>query len=246
MGLLRSTCGFDEVTQAGDGQEVVDLFNMAPYDLVVLDWEMPIRSGLDVLKILRAKGSKIPIVMCTSLSSKAAIVEAIAAGASGYIVKPYQPNDVEERLKQVMAQAHAAKQVHRVLLVDDSSTIRTVVGNILKKMGHFDEVLEAEDGRQALELLRQIPVDLILLDWNMPVLDGLSTLREFRTYNTTTRVVMVTTEASGAQLKDAIAAGVNGYVVKPFEAEALRARVEKVMEGVPGFEHRHIIPGSPV
>lgn len=111
----------------------------------------------------------------------------------------------------------------RVLMVDDSNTMRRIMMTQLKAAG-IDDILEASNGEEALTMIdKNMPVDLMVLDINMPVLDGLATLRTMRAnekYNTV-RIVMVTSESEKSKVMEAIAAGANDYLVKPFTPESL-------------------------
>jgi two-component system, chemotaxis family, chemotaxis protein CheY len=111
----------------------------------------------------------------------------------------------------------------RILLVDDSNTMRRIVQNQIKAAG-FNDIVEATNGEEGLALLASsMPVDLIVLDINMPVLDGMAMLRKVRAepkYNNV-KIVMVTSESEKTKVMDAIAAGANDYLVKPFTTENL-------------------------
>ncbi|MEN0020996.1 MAG: response regulator [Planctomycetota bacterium] len=117
----------------------------------------------------------------------------------------------------------------RVMLVDDSRTMRNVEKNILAQLG-YSNVVEACDGQDALSKVAAAEPDLILLDWNMPNMDGLTFLKNFRKTNQTCVVIMVTTEAEKARVVEAIKAGVNNYVVKPFTPEDLSARITETLQ----------------
>jgi two-component system, chemotaxis family, chemotaxis protein CheY len=114
----------------------------------------------------------------------------------------------------------------RVLLVDDSGTMRTIQKRCLQKLNVAD-VIEAEDGVQALQLFQQGQFDVVLTDWNMPNMDGLSLLKEIRQQNREIPVIMITTEAERARVVLAIQCGVSDYLVKPFTPEGLKEKLEK-------------------
>lgn len=114
----------------------------------------------------------------------------------------------------------------KVLLVDDSGTMRTIQKRCLNKLG-LEDIVEAEDGRQALELFERISFDLVLSDWNMPNMDGLTLLKEIRQRNTSIPVIMITTEAERARVVTAIQAGISDYLVKPFTPDGLREKLER-------------------
>jgi two-component system, chemotaxis family, chemotaxis protein CheY len=114
----------------------------------------------------------------------------------------------------------------QALVIDDSRAVRLLVGNILRQQGF--EVHEAGHGQQGLEQLQQNPeISLVLVDWNMPVMDGLEfikTVRQSRTWDSL-RIVMVTTETESEQVQRAMTAGANEYVMKPFTSEVLVAKL---------------------
>jgi two-component system chemotaxis response regulator CheY len=118
----------------------------------------------------------------------------------------------------------------RVLVVDDSSTMRRIIANTLKKLGH-DEIIEAGDGTEALQVVEAGRPDLILTDWNMPRMDGrefVQTLRQNPEMGGIP-VLMVTTQAEKPDVVVALEAGVNDYVVKPFTPEALKEKIAEVL-----------------
>lgn len=114
----------------------------------------------------------------------------------------------------------------KVLLADDSGTMRTIQKRCLNKLG-VEDVTEAEDGRQALELFNKADFDVVLSDWNMPNMDGLALLKEIRLINKEVPVIMVTTEAERSRVVTAIQAGVSDYLVKPFTPDQLKDKLQK-------------------
>jgi two-component system chemotaxis response regulator CheY len=121
----------------------------------------------------------------------------------------------------------------RTLIVDDSSVMRKIVERALRQAGlDLATVLEASSGTEALELLRRERVDLILSDINMPQMDGLEFLRQREAQNLApdTPVVMITTESSEEHVREAIAAGAQGYIRKPFTPEQVKDRVVPLLE----------------
>jgi two-component system chemotaxis response regulator CheY len=121
----------------------------------------------------------------------------------------------------------------KVLLIDDSRTMRNIQKNVLKTFCEH-ECVEAGDGVEGLAAVAAAGggagFDLILVDWNMPNLDGLSFVKKFRETNKGTPVIMVTTEAEKTRIIDAIKAGVNNYVVKPFTPDSLLERIKQTLE----------------
>ncbi len=119
----------------------------------------------------------------------------------------------------------------KILLVDDSQTIRNIQKNVLKQLGHTD-FLKAEDGVQGLAVYAETPPDLMLVDWNMPNMDGITFIRKIRETDKTTPIIMCSTEAEKSRVLEAIQTGVNNYIVKPFTAESLGEKIAQTMAKV--------------
>lgn len=117
----------------------------------------------------------------------------------------------------------------KILVVDDMSTMRRIVKNILKQLG-FANMDEAENGQEALQKLRADTFGFVVSDWNMPVMPGIEMLRAIRADEKLKHipVLMVTAEAQKENLIEAIQAGVNNYVVKPFTAETMQEKINKI------------------
>ena len=116
----------------------------------------------------------------------------------------------------------------KILLVDDSKTMRNIQKSVLTQMGHT-QIEEACDGQDALSKVGAFQPELLLVDWNMPNMDGLSFVKAFRQQDKTTPIIMVTTESERARVVEAIKAGVNNYVVKPFTPDILNQRITETM-----------------
>lgn len=114
----------------------------------------------------------------------------------------------------------------RVLVADDSSTMRKIILRSLAAVG-VPTATEAADGVEALEAFKNGEFDLVLTDWNMPNKNGLDVIQGIREINQTVPIIMVTTEAEKSQVLKAIQAGVSDYLVKPFTADTLRQKLEK-------------------
>src|SRR5262245_46642802 len=114
----------------------------------------------------------------------------------------------------------------RFLIVDDSSTMRRIIINTLNKLGHQD-VQEAGNGKEGLDRLTSGPVDMIITDWNMPEMSGIDFIRAVRTSSNVkdVPVLMVTTNAAKDDIVEALKAGVNSYVVKPFTPETMKEKI---------------------
>lgn len=114
----------------------------------------------------------------------------------------------------------------RVLVVDDSSTMRRIIANALKKIG-CDDIVEAGNGAEGLARFDSGGIDFVVTDWNMPVMNGLEFVRQLRGIASASKVpvLMVTTNAESTDIAGAKEAGVNDYVVKPFTVETLKDKM---------------------
>jgi two-component system chemotaxis response regulator CheY len=117
-----------------------------------------------------------------------------------------------------------------VLIVDDSGVLRKLIARSIRQCFNVGEIWEAGDGQLGLAELEKHPnTDLILLDWNMPNMDGITFLKAIRGKGIKTPVIMVTTEASDTKVAEAKASGANGYVCKPFTPEAMESTLGKYL-----------------
>jgi len=118
----------------------------------------------------------------------------------------------------------------RLLVVDDSSTMRRIIRNNLKSLG-FEDIIEAENGEAAMTRLQSEKVDIVITDWNMPVMSGLELVTAMRGNPTLkqTPVLMVTTVAEKDEIVKAMQAGVTNYVVKPFDAATLKGKLDRII-----------------
>ncbi len=117
----------------------------------------------------------------------------------------------------------------KILIVDDFKTMRRIIKNLLKELG-FSNVTEAEDGSMALGILKSNDFDLVISDWNMPKMEGIELLKRIRCTEHLEKlpVLMITAEAKREQVIEAAQHGINGYIVKPFNAATLKEKIERI------------------
>lgn len=118
----------------------------------------------------------------------------------------------------------------RILAVDDSPTMRRIIINTLKRAG-YSNVQEAQDGKDALAKIRVEKIDFVITDWNMPEMDGLTFVTSLRSAPETKDlpILMVTTRSVKDDIMEAMKAGVNNYIVKPFTPDTLKAKIEEIL-----------------
>ncbi len=118
----------------------------------------------------------------------------------------------------------------KILAVDDSPTMRRIIINTLKRAG-FNDVVEASDGKDALAKLKVEQINFIITDWNMPEMDGLALVTTLRSSNEYKNmpILMVTTRSVKDDILEAMKAGVNNYIVKPFTPDTLKQKIEQIL-----------------
>ena len=119
----------------------------------------------------------------------------------------------------------------KFLAVDDSPTMRRIVVNTLKRIG-YDDVIEAVNGKDALEKIQGSGVDFIITDWNMPEMDGLEFVKSLKSDSATDTlpILMITTRGVKEDIVDAMKAGVSSYIVKPFTPQVLKEKIDSILE----------------
>jgi two-component system chemotaxis response regulator CheY len=123
----------------------------------------------------------------------------------------------------------------KILVVDDFSTMRRIVKNLLKQIG-YETIDEAEDGEQAYAKLKNEKYQFVVSDWNMPNMTGIELIKKVRSDPELKDLpfLMVTAEAEKEKVVEAIKSGVNNYIIKPFTAEILKEKMEKIFEKLEG------------
>ena len=220
-----------------------------PYQLLLSDGQMPDKDGFMLAEAVKADPAfqRLPMILLTSAGRAGDGARCRELGIAGFLTKPVKQSDLLETMQAVLRgeeavkapqrrQAPVAPRPLRVLLAEDNAVNQQVAARILQKRGHA--VVVVENGRQALDALRaagERPFDVVLMDVQMPEMDGLaatSALRgEERGTNRHVPVVAMTAHAMEGDRERCLAAGMDGYVTKPVEAEALVAAVEGAVSG---------------
>lgn len=228
--MLREL-GF-EVASASDGEDALrQLDPLTPPDVVTVNWEMPHLDGIGFLRAFRDRPSfrNVPVIMVSGEDRPPQIAEARAAGADAYVVKPVSPTVLKDTLQQLGVLKRASRELPasepppaamsriRVLVVDDSVIVRRTLTLVLGDDPEIDVVGAAVDGRVALDSLTQITPDIIVLDIEMPRMNGFEVLQVLRKERPTLPVVMFSslTERGAAATLEALMLGANDYVLKP-------------------------------
>jgi two-component system, sensor histidine kinase and response regulator len=234
-----------EVSVASSGQEGIDRLEKAaqdqPYELVLMDWKMPGMDGIEASKLIKSsnKLTKIPtIIMLTAYSKDEVIHQAKGVGLDGYLTKPINPSHlldsimeifgkkVEKRVRrgsdyQVDTEALNVIQGAKILLVDDNEINQEIGNEILEQAGCY--VTIANDGKEAVEKVAQSEFDCVLMDIQMPVMDGYTATRTIRkdAQFSGLPIIAMTANAMEEDKKQAAASGMNDHVAKPIDVKQL-------------------------
>jgi CheY-like chemotaxis protein len=223
--------GFENnnIFEADDGLNGVNLLRTQRVDLIISDWNMPNMDGLELLKTIKGypELETIPFIMITSETEKEKVDEAFKAGVNQYIFKPFKFKYFEEKIQQTLGKnLYGSKQV---LVVDDSPVIRHIVEKQLKMLGFGGfNFLGANHGVEALSILEEKNVDLIITDLHMPDMDGIELIKEIRENEKTDLipVLMITSDFSPDKMLEAYEAGVDEFMQKPFKVVALEEKIK--------------------
>ncbi|MCD6025354.1 MAG: two-component response regulator [Fibrobacteria bacterium] len=209
------------VVSAHEGAAALELARKHKPHLVLLDENMPGLSGTEVLQALRAdEGLRgIPVIMLTAQSHARDVARAVAAGAVDYLVKPFDPGQLADKVRELMHRSGKS-----VLIADDDAAIRDLLAYKFRLAGL--RVLTAADGEEALRQAQLHRPDLAILDRMMPGLDGVTVLQQLRASPETRRipVIFLTAMRQERDILEGFRLGVADYVIKPFLPEEVLAR----------------------
>ncbi len=238
-----------------------------PYALVILDYQMPDMDGLQLARAIKAEPAlaPLPLVLLSSIGLRGTSKECKEAGIAGNLTKPVRPSQLFDCLATVMNAPRArtsptdrpaapaptrhgfkkisGRQRRRVLVADDNETNQMVVVRMLRKLGLQSDV--AANGKEAVDAVQLIPYDLVLMDCQMPEMDGFSATRSIRRAEsadgTHVPIIAVTANAMRGDREKCIAAGMDDYLAKPIKLEdlddVLRRWIQIPVPGEPGAEH---------
>ena len=215
-----------ECDEAANGAEAIERLTIGPRpDVVTVNWHMPVMDGIELIRRLREhpRHRDLRLLMISTESDRTRIDSALAAGADDFVSKPFTPEALARKLvglgvcSATEISATAARGPIRVLIVDDSATIRSLLTATLSADTELKVVAVAVNGQAAVEMVAATPPDIVLLDVEMPVLDGISALRQIRRLQPRLPVIMFSslTERGAKSTLDALLAGANDYAAKP-------------------------------
>ena len=237
-----SSFGYAEVIQVSNAESALETLNSMQIDFVISDWEMPGKSGLDLLRFIRGHQTfrRIPFIMITSQVSqeKLKIKNAVAFEVNAYIVKPFRAQVLKEKIESLIPKTFVEKNFtirKAALIVDDDTGVLGVMTEYLKELG-YENIYTANDGAQAFTLLEEKgdEIAFVLSDWDMPHLAGIDLLRKIRLdprFNALAFVMMTSpTSMEKIKIGEAIDSEVDQYLLKPIRIDDLRIKIELALQ----------------
>lgn len=234
--------GVFQVDGVASGGEALQALRKGARDLTVSAMYLPDMTGTELVQAMRADPATagVPFILVSS-ESRAQVLEPVRqSGVCGILPKPFSQEQLATALRATLdllgpeshlGQDGVALDGIRVLLVDDSPMARRFIRQVLERMG-IDDFLEAENGRQAVDILAEAMVDLVVTDYNMPEMDGKALIDYIRTqsWQNTVPVLMVTSEADEGRLAAVHGMGVVGVCDKPFQPATVRALLNGLLK----------------
>jgi two-component system sensor histidine kinase/response regulator len=242
---------------AAGGSEALEMIGASldrPYDLAILDMQMPDMDGLELAAAIKSDpaNEKMKLVLMTSMAQKGHAAKSAQAGIAGYLNKPVRPAQLYECLRAVMGPAsptvtqippqpskivtaHSLKEARdlrrpRVLLAEDNQTNQLAAVGMLERLGYQVDV--AFNGLEAVAACREIDYGIVLMDNQMPEMDGLTATREIRTFELAQRkppvpIIALTANAMHGDREKCLEAGMSDYLSKPFKMAQLGEMLQR-------------------
>jgi DNA-binding response OmpR family regulator len=212
-----------EVDEAENGEIGLNKLFAGQFDLVVLDVTMPVLDGPGMLEQMRARSNKTPVLMLTSESSSSVIASVLKQGISDYILKPFQGDDLKKKVKKILKISdgdiqQGARPTGDVLIIDDIENVSKRLRTLLPEKLGMDF---SPSSKAALAQCREKQYKVILVDVDLPETDTASFLKQLRLLQPTTAIFTMPVRSEKNAEADAKAAGFDGVVFKPFDAEGI-------------------------
>lgn len=215
-----------EVDLAINGAKAVEAARQKQYSLILMDIQMPIMSGQEAAKIMRTEGVTAPIVAFTANVMKHQVEEYAKLGFAGVVEKPIIREKFFATLKQLIRPL--SPRTCRILVAEDNEVNQMILFRHITKANENAEVSLACNGEAALELVRKQRFDLILMDMEMPVMDGLTATKRIRALGDDTPLYIVSGNVSREDRELSQQAGATGHIAKPLDREQIRSLVQNL------------------
>ena len=203
------------ITATDNGRECLTLLKGGNIDLAFIDIHMPELSGMEAIWVARKQGIGTFVTLMSGAMPTNILDAAQRLRAYEVLVKPFTIDDI---VKIIRTYARVSAPM-KVLIVDDSSTVRTVVQKVVQQSVFNCEITEAGDAKSAIRCCTEQDFDTVLLDWNMPNMDGFTALQRLRAIRPDLKIVMISADRDEMKERQAREAGAHGFLYKPFYAE---------------------------
>jgi signal transduction histidine kinase/CheY-like chemotaxis protein len=258
-----------KVTVADSGAKAIAMITKAAdqgkcYDLIIMDWKMPGLDGIETARRIKAQTTLTPsprIIMVTAYGRQEVMRKAEAAGLEGFLMKPVNPSVMFNTIMEVFGQEVVRGPRNqtgqrladdtlqkiggaRILLVEDNEINQQVATEILANAGL--QVSLASNGQEAVKMVRENEFDVVLMDIQMPVMDGYAATREIRNLKSEIRnvpIIAMTAHAMTGDREKSLEIGMNGHVTKPIDPNELFTTLEKWVRPSNEREHDQTSPG---
>jgi two-component system chemotaxis response regulator CheY len=243
--IIRDFLAGLEVTRintVGSGTEALAHMCERPPSVIISAFYLPDMTGVELIEAMRADEalSAVPFVLVSSETRPQVLDPVRQSGACAILPKPFTENQLATALRAALDFINPTAMLNveidleqlRVLLVDDSPNARRFVRHVLGNLG-IEEFIEAENGVQAMEILSETMVDLVITDYNMPEMDGRALVEHIRqqSWQSSVPILMVTSESNMSRLAAVEQAGVSAICDKPFEPTTIKRLIEQAMQG---------------
>jgi len=231
--------GYHVVGDLARGQGLDEAVERLRPDIVCLDYHLPDGDGIEFLELIHGTHPEVAVVMITGDANPDLEHRAAEAGATGFIRKPFTPARIATELRQIaqvralLADGHALNEPPkapraRAVVADDSAAMRLLLTRILHQAA-VEVVGQACNGEEAIGLVSDFSPEIICLDLDMPVMNGLDALRAIRAQQNASKILMITGRTDRDAVLQAAKGGATGYIVKPFQPDKVVEAINKLL-----------------
>ncbi|MCM8541302.1 MAG: response regulator [Lentisphaeraceae bacterium] len=227
------------IDEAENGLEAINMLREGEYDGIIMDISMPVMDGLEAVERIRAgeageEVKDVPVIAFTSEKVYFASIKCDKVGCDGFIAKSTKMINFLEIASDVISGHKELKDIpdclfenKRVLIADDDAMSRMMIRKLLEEMNI--KVLEAHDGNKVLDIFKAIACDLVIMDIQMPGMDGLEAVRKLREMNKEVSVIALSGYSEDELVNQAKNAGMSDYLVKPVTKKVLYRKLRKYL-----------------
>lgn len=223
-----SSIGYDACS-AEDGHEALDILRSRSIDCVITDIKMPELDGLTLLHRIKSEQPGTPVIMITGFAFQQHRDRAMAAGAAGFLTKPFRLEKIEEVLERVMARALApgnGRTIHDVLIVEDDVEFRVLLSEIVEALGY--NPLTVNDAEAAVRHIDSHRPDAVITDFKLPSMSGEELIRAIKTRHNDLPVVLITGYAPSLNGREFADGAADAFLMKPFRID----RIGTILRGL--------------